>query len=633
MQHAKPCEERLSGGILENGQLFNIRRSVRYFIVLILFCIFLYHIVSQYKQFQQHITLRTEQYTDNFEYPDSTFCVFSADFNAVASHAVASFIGDFFNDRTMMGIQKYQLLTDLFNITVNATRLSSVAMAMTALLRSTALKTYSSLYVRFIQSLIPSVSQYYPHDFILSCSFEGVPCDFRDFKPAKERFYFKDCFTFPSEDILKRRLQNSSYQKVREKKKGLQVILRTPGVTKTKSESFSAILSLLKGIPASKNNRKLQYATRLYETPRLFYPAVYSYLHAPGTVHSTLPTAVGYKTLLTTTYSVTNFESLPDVSDASKSRCVVQAPLLKPMKNSVGSFATFRYSQTLCHNRRVYDFVLKKCGCRLFEMISIPLWWNASVSSKRPPPCWSVPVKFLNPSQTISYRRTHQTMIFINAQGRVIGALRKNSTYERTFKCSFTEGLKIYPQRPGAGKRPCPLLCSTIRYRRKDLPVRLEFSSSEANDLLNSINQSLRIASRLDLPSSELTLFSKNLDPKLLVTGRMSNELVKVSLAPEKFRVHTIREAYAYPVVSLLSDVGGIIGLWLGVSAVTFADIIGWGLNWCISWRYSYVTRAKVSGNEAIAPQSSEADAANSEVPRMSDVGGLGELYRHEKFP
>lgn len=609
-------DDRRGTAILEGGNLRNIRRTVRYFVVFALFCIFIYHLVTQYREFQLHITLQTEQYTDNFKYPDSTFCIQSGDFDFIASQSVSGFIKAFFIDKTKEKIQNYGLLTDWFNISIDPLNISSIAMALTALQRLSVLHSETSLYVRYIHSQIPTIAHYHPHDYILSCKFEGIPCDFRDFVRAHTSAITLDCFTFPSQDIVNRRQKVGSYDKVRDQTKGLEVIFRTPDTQKLRSEAVFRLRKLLIDLKAANVRQKLGYAARAYANPPITVPAVEIFLHPSHTFHTDrlAVNLMNYKLFLTTTYLVTTTQSLPDKADSSGETCIENVPPVKPIKLFDGSSRTFLYSQLLCRNLRVYDAVLKKCGCKMLGMFPAPHYFNATAPDKIPP-CWDIPRKFANPRQTLRYNKTARTILFKDYHNRVIGLLEKNSTYEQISACSFREGIQVYQQRPDVGENPCHIPCSQTTYKHKDLAVNLEFSADEATDLLLNIKRNLKTAQQLHLSTDKLKGFVLKLDENSLVTGRMSNELLRVKLIPEKLRVHTLRQVYAYTLVSLLSDVGGILGLWLGVSAVTLADLIVFGLNWFFSWRYSCMVKSQVSNenkNEAISPRHSEAELDRS---------------------
>lgn len=580
----------------EHRQLVTIQRSVRLVGVAMLLCIFSYHFVTQYEEFKQHITLQTEQYTDNFEYPDITLCIKYGDFNFVASGAIGSLVAQFFLfDTVEKTIKQYHYLTELFNISITASKMDSESMALTFMLNPLNFAVDYVMHVlEFTLPKIPTITNYLAHDSILDCKFEGVKCDFRDFKPAKTSLRMSKCFTFPSEEVLKRRQKNDSYEALRNKSKGLEVVFRAPNIERMKSritkERMPKILSAM-DIPTAKLHERLGLAARAYASPVITQHPVAFYCHPPNTFHVPWDGVyhfIGYMSSVTASYTVTHTESLPDVSDSFGESCAEKVPTYKPFELFDGSFRTFKYNQDLCRTYRSYEDIFKKCHCKDISHDPIFQQWDSS-KSLTDDLCFNISVKFWNPEQTIQYSKENNTLIFRDLQSQLIGTLKRDSLYKQNLLCVFEVLTKK------SNNKACPKPCSVRTYKITTDATNLNFSPLEAKELIQSINESIATATKLGLPVSELTSYAQKLDENLIVAGQMINEIMRGQFVPGKYRVHTIRQVYAYPLVSLLSDVGGILGLWLGVSALTFADMVGLGIKWLISFRG---TEKKVADNE-----------------------------------
>lgn len=602
----------------DHKQLVTIQRSVRLVGVTMLLCIFAYHFVTQYEEFKQRITLQTEQYTDKFEYPDTTLCIKYGDFNFVASGAIGSLIAKFFLfDTVEKTIKQYHYLTELFNISITASKMDSESMGLTFMLDPlTFIVNYVMDVLEFTMPQIPTITNYLAHDFILDCKFEGVKCDFRDFKPAKTSVHMTKCFTFPSEEVLKRRQKNDSYEALRNKSNGLEVVFRTPNVERMKSNIIKQRMPKIfkaMNMPTAKLYEKLGLAARTYDSPMMIHHPVAFYYHPPNTYHRPwdgIYHFINYKASLTASYTVTHTESLPDVSDSFGESCAEKVPNYEPFEFLDGSFKTFKYNQDLCRTYRPYEDILKKCHCKDVSYNPIFEQWN-SRTSLTDDICFNISVKFWNPELTIQYSKENNTLIFRDLQSQLIGTLKRDSLYKQKFVCLF----KVITKK--LRNKDCPKPCSVRTYKIKTDRTNLNFSPLEAKELIQSINGSIATATKLGLPVSELTRYAEKLDENLLVAGKMIDEIIRGQFVPSKYIVHTIRQVYAYPLVSLLSDVGGILGLWLGVSALTFADMVGVGIKWLLSFR---CTEKKVADNELETASSNyETMEKKTEVSKISD--------------
>nr|AWC68056.1 DEG/ENaC family ion channel ENaC4 [Platynereis dumerilii] len=350
-------------------------------------------------------------------------------------------------------------------------------------------------------------------DFIVNCRFMGEPCDIE--KSFVKFFdpYFFNCFTFDPSTILSSkttRLQGAEY--------GLTIILFTGSAGQlTKKSEFEYVIPGMEeadGVLASGRGARVL-------------------VHSPGTAPR--PASSG-------------FDAPPEFSVSLGVRARENVRIDKPWGNcSFGNMdSKFKYTLEDCQNTCLQRNIMQKCGC-IDNKISIPSY------TKGLPFCLTLP--------TIPY--TCYDMPLPEKCAKIMDEW----TFRMDCRKEVYENLTM--KDPDAMDNcgcfpPCNDIIYEASYSLSTIPEQTEENSAFYSIISNFL-------SSLAEPKKKLLNDLYKLNKK---DGRIRGYIGRINVFIADSNVVKTTEAPDYEAIRLISDIGGQLGLWIGISVMTLFEVM-----------------------------------------------------------
>ena len=353
-------------------------------------------------------------------------------------------------------------------------------------------------------------------DFIVSCRFMGEVCDI---KKSFIRFfdpYFFNCFTFDPSTILSKkttRLQGAEY--------GLSIILFTGSAGQlTKKSDYQYVIPGMEeadGVLASGRGARVL-------------------IHSPGT--AARPASSG-------------FDAPPGFSVSLGVRARENVRIDKPWGNcSFGDVnSKFKYTLEDCQNSCLQRNIMQKCGC-IDNKISIPS------HTKGLPFCLTLPTLptecYTGPSGNLSNRCTN----IIN-QWAFRMDCRKEVYENLTMKDPDSmDNCGCFP--------PCNDIIYEASYSLSTIPEQTEENSAFYTIITTFLDN-------LSDPKKKLLNDLYDLTKK---DGTIRGYIGRINVFIADSNVVKTTEAPDYEAIRLISDIGGQLGLWIGISVMTLFEVM-----------------------------------------------------------
>lgn len=358
-------------------------------------------------------------------------------------------------------------------------------------------------------------------DYIINCRFMGESCDIeKSFVKVFDPFYF-NCFTFQPHTIIE------------------------SGTTRLSGVEYGLSLLLFSGIAGRLANSTTD---EIVPGLQLADPAVASgkgarvVIHSPGTMPH--PTADGYD--IPAGFSVTI---------GVKARENVRIPPPHGNCTDEATNGPFRYSLIYCQNQCIQKEIMDLCRCVDYRT---PI--TDSMNNTGLPFCLQLPDKLSNCTMEEESNRIPPT------------ALCKNTGKEFNERLKCRKGVyeNMTIRHPDAIERcRCFPPCSDVMYDASySLSMLPENSKEQAAfyALVDGFLEKLDASKKKKLPDRH---------------NGSNNYLDKVKSLVSRVNVHIAdsniiktTESPDYDLIRLVSDIGGQLGLWVGISVITLVEVL-----------------------------------------------------------
>lgn len=546
--------------------------KVRTVLVFGLFCALIFHVTIQYSHFEDNIVLTVRTVSANFVYPDISFCVLRTDrpyeeLQVIRDTAYLALKKDVLDLGTFLtrSLKVLGLPVDLNNITRTDLLLSAVSIFRLPVAKEIMVST-----VNVLKEQIPGLHPQGAHDYVLTCDFQGQPCDFRDFRPVLTHVP-GDCFTFSSEAFLKKTktklvqggglsLYLASFDNVETKR------VRKVGILKSNHSKKDVIIQYLNNLSG------FDFSTMFSIHPRDSFPCYKS------SFYNCFSGRARNGELVTLSFKIKRFERLPQSGCSSGPRKAVS------VWNFRAGSRNFSDSHELCVFLQVQRQVLARCRC---VHPSFPVLPNDTDRSH--PLCLRLNPRFFA-GRFFRFNVKTGSLTAMDDRNHDIATVGPTNITNAS-ACAAETAPPITVGWSQLFSSECLRPCDSTSYKLLSSGSKLHLDPVEEIWLFKQLKKHLSLAAKEGRDTSSLMKYIRRLKELKALQRPIAPLLKKINIKLLSPVVHIERETLLYPLVNFISDLGGILGLWLGITAVTAADFIGGIINFLLHWRMSKGTQ------------------------------------------
>ncbi|KAL3320368.1 hypothetical protein Ciccas_000958 [Cichlidogyrus casuarinus] len=211
-------------------------------------------------------------------------------------------------------------------------------------------------------------------------------------------------------------------------------------------------------------------------------------------------------------------------------------------------YKSFNYTLEDCLVREYQEYLLKNCSC---------------VSESFP-----LPVALENESDNFCHQIDERILISFDKEKAESQRFKNFSESTTTKRGCHDDAINFIHQRTAKDKLlRCPFPCEskqyTMRITRANWPANAKQVLSRMKMALNATRT---LAAKLEYDTTVLNDIAEN------VQDFDTSMFLKLSIYAQSSMGDVVEEAWVYPARNLFSDLGGILGLWLGVSTITIFE-------------------------------------------------------------
>lgn len=371
-------------------------------------------------------------------------------------------------------------------------------------------------------------------DFVLYCKFDNVVCGPENFSTFFDSANYFNCFTF-----------NNGYNKETKSLADKKLVARDNGVV----NGLSLILSL--------NNEKPPHgAYGIYDKGKIqqFSAGARVQIHAPGTMPS--PANQG-------------FDVAPGFSTTVGVQAVLHSRLNQPYGNCTSKHLQggreYRNTMSTCLQICKQTILVNRCGCKKSD---ITMLYEGDILDDKVPFCGVI-----NEYQNWSYISKKEKDAYLEkleCQNNVFKDFDKNGIDDKL--CGCFQPCEELTYRTSLSMSHWPL--EFYHYgllQSLNIDGRLQEQLKEAHDILRAY---IKRADESMINGTEFEFTQTDLNNKMLASSIVRENLIRLNIFVDSLSITEFKKVPTYGIFDLLADIGGTLGLWLGVSVLTMMELI-----------------------------------------------------------
>ncbi|KAH3714687.1 FMRFamide-activated amiloride-sensitive sodium channel-like [Dreissena polymorpha] len=384
---------------------------------------------------------------------------------------------------------------------------------------------------------LPEVAQAIGHsidNFVISCRFNARECSAANFSLYFDGKNYYNCYTF-----------NSGYDAVEKQPKKEKLLMHTTGP----QNGLSVILSL-------ENDNPPAGAYGLYDVKNhiAFSGGVRAHVHAPNTMPS--PADHG-------------FDVPPGYSTSVGLNAILHSRLPNPYGNCTCSniegdrsyLNTIFSCLQLCKQR----ILVQRCGCKT---AALPMYKETDPKKQNLPFCgaiknWRNTEAFLKNSSVEQYT--------MKCEEDLLNYLNNDRSYENTCNCFQPCDETSYQKHISQSYWP-------LEFYQLDALRNLYQNITISSILIREVSEKLNnLQARFEQYMQENRKEEYNqtdLDTLIRASTIVRQNLIRLNIYLEDLSVVEFKQMPAYELADLFADIGGTLGLWMGISVLTIMELV-----------------------------------------------------------
>ena len=418
---------------------------------------------------------------------------------------------------------------------------------------ATRMSSYQTMYEH-----LPEIATLIGHDFaqtILHCRFNRRDCDRANFTLFFDNKDFYNCFTFNSG------FESDSYDHIHKK-----LLIQDTGTKK--GLSLVIALNTVTGYPG-------KHGEYIPSDPLGHQSGLRVQIHAPNTRPS--PADHG-------------FDIPPGFSSSIGLKARLRSRMQQPHGNCTNKHLeadgrVYRYTLFTCLQLCKQKKLVQKCGCKTS---ALPMYKDTN--NEFVPFCGSVE-NWKELLEEIWKRRTgigvqevRKTIESLSCEVNLLETLANDRSYESSCRCAQPCQETIYEKSLSLSYWPSELYqMSAVQslYKNQTMSSALKNAHKLLTNIIEKYNvKYANISEVMDYFKDDLIAINR-------ATTLIHGNLLKLDIYFEDLYVEELNQIPAYGLENLLADIGGTLGLWMGISVLTIAELIELIIRLC-----SIVTKA-----------------------------------------
>ncbi|KAH3820941.1 hypothetical protein DPMN_122693 [Dreissena polymorpha] len=384
---------------------------------------------------------------------------------------------------------------------------------------------------------LPEVGKAIGHsidNFVISCRFNTKPCSSANFTLYFDGKNYYNCFTF-----------NSGYDEVKKEPKEQKLLMHTTGP----QNGLSVILSL-------ENDNPPAGAYGLYDVKNhiAFSGGVRAQVHAPNTMPS--PADHG-------------FDVPPGYSTSVGLKAVLHARLPNPHGNCTYNHLegdrSYRNTIFSCLQLCKQRILVHWCGCKT---AALPMYKETDPKKQNLPFCGAIK----NWRNTEAYLNKSRVDIdTLKCEEDLLNNLNNDRSYENKCNC-------FQPCDETSYQKSISLSYWPLEFYQLDALRNLYQNNTITSSLIKEVREKMdNLQSRFDqylLENRREEYNQTDLDTLIRASTVVRQNLIRLNIYLEDLSVVEFKQMPAYELADLFADIGGTLGLWMGISVLTIMELV-----------------------------------------------------------
>lgn len=386
---------------------------------------------------------------------------------------------------------------------------------------------------------LPAEAKYIGHsidNFVINCRFNNEDCGPQNFTLFFDGRNYYNCFTF-----------NNGFDEKRGKPKEEKLLMHTTGP----QNGLSLILSL-------DNDNAPPGAYGIYDVKNhmAFSAGVRTQVHAPNTMPS--PADHG-------------FDVPPGYSTSVGLKAILHSRLPHPHGNC--TFSTLEgereYRNTLftCFELCKQKILVKVCGCKT---AALPMYKETDPFKQNIPFCGAIK-NWRNKADFFAEKEKVEIKTLMCEQ-KVLQNLNNDRSYEKTCQC-------FQPCKETAYQKSLSLSYWPLEFYQ--LGALQEFYKDQSDmvtehikEAFQKLNSTLNRYADLALQGIHQDYNQSDVNDIIRASTLIRQNLIRLNIYLEDLSVVEFMQMPAYDLADLFADIGGTLGLWMGISVLTIMELV-----------------------------------------------------------
>ena len=386
---------------------------------------------------------------------------------------------------------------------------------------------------------LPKEARYIGHsinNFVINCRFNNRDCGAQNFSLFFDGKNYYNCYTF-----------NNGYDEEKKKPKEEKLLMHTTGP----QNGLSLILSL-----DNDNAPPGGYGIYDVKNHMAFSAGVRTQVHAPNTMPS--PADHG-------------FDVPPGYSTSVGLKAILHSRLPSPHGNctftTLEGERTYRNTLFTCFQLCKQKILVKVCGCKT---AALPMYKETDPFAKDLPFCGTV--RNWREKLDLFKAKDKVELKTLMCEHKVLQNLNNDRSYENTCEC-------FQPCKETAYQKSLSLSYWPLEFNQ--LSALQEFYKDPKNietqilqEAFDRLNTTLSHYGELAQKGIHQEYNESDLNNLIRASTLIRQNLIRLNIYLEDLSIVEFMQMPAYDLADLFADIGGTLGLWMGISVLTIMELV-----------------------------------------------------------